>query len=428
MSKKLIALVAIFAVALTGTVFAAVENIKVSGNYTMYGIARNDFDFGTEIGADNVDSTSGFASVTNLKFDADLTEDVMFTYIIRDERVMGLSGTYNSDDITSSALYTACAFATLKDFLSYPITLKLGMQGFKLGSGLVVADSNTNQTGGATNPFGEGTGLGDLSPRKAFYGSVATVDLDPATLTLAWLKASEGEFDEDDDRNFYIANLGYNFEDYNTMGEVYWVYRDDQKEVAAKDDVTVYGVRAVSTLIDSLTMSGEYAYQKQSDFRADGKDASDYAMQFAANYAFLDVDYAPAIGIDYTLISANWDPMSESWTPARIANAIFPNTNCETIGVNFSAEPREDISVKLRYAYMDLTEKISAFGSSWVSAYSVKADKTELGSEIDFTMTYDYTEDVQFGVWVDYFEPGDFFDTGSDTEAVQAVGTMKVSF
>ncbi len=411
--RKLIALIAIFALTATAA-FAAVENIKVSGDYTALGVSR-DYTLGVNTSTDEV---SALASVTNLRFDADLTEDVMFTAVLTDERAWG------SD--AADQLYTSQAYATLKDFLSYPVTLKIGVQPVFLGSGLVVADPDTNREGG-----GALTGvLGDLSPRKSFAGMLAVVDLDPAMLTLGWIKEDESTLNMDDDVNAYIVNLGYNFEDYNTMAEVYGVWADEEGNgTEARERVDVYGLRSVSTLLDSLTLSGEFAYQVKKDFRGDNTDASDRAFRLAADYAFLDADYAPTIGFDYVNLSENWSPMYEGWTPANIANKLFTNSNVELYGLTFTAEPREDMSASLRYAYLKAASKpgVTAYQSDYAT-YVVKADEDDLGSELDFALTYDYTEDVQFGFNFDYFMPGDWFDGVNDDEAYQALGSMKVSF
>ena len=108
MNKKLILLASIIAFSVAGAAFAAVENIKVSGNYTAYGFSRNQYDLGVtnNFGSPD-DNISGMASVTKLRFDADLTEDVMVTFGITDERIWGGAG----------ELYTGPAFVTVKDFL-----------------------------------------------------------------------------------------------------------------------------------------------------------------------------------------------------------------------------------------------------------------------------------------------------------------------
>ncbi|MCK4326390.1 hypothetical protein KAW55_06505, partial [bacterium] len=64
----------------------------------------------------------------------------------------------------------------------------------------------------------------------------------------------------------------------------------------------------------------------------------------------------------------------------------------------------------------------------------------DLGDELDITLTYDYTEDVQFGLCAAWFNPGGWFDdlqqggndltanANRDETATQIVGSVKVSF
>jgi len=70
-------------------------------------------------------------------------------------------------------------------------------------------------------------------------------------------------------------------------------------------------------------------------------------------------------------------------------------------------------------------------------AYSARDTRTNgyVGTELDLGATWDYTEDVQFGLVMGYFVPGDVYwnrrmelgDKGSNT-ATDVVGTVKVSF
>ena len=52
----------------------------------------------------------------------------------------------------------------------------------------------------------------------------------------------------------------------------------------------------------------------------------------------------------------------------------------------------------------------------------------EIGWEIDLQATYDYTEDVSFGLLAGWFVPGTFYPTGNDATAVDVVSSVKVSF
>ncbi len=52
----------------------------------------------------------------------------------------------------------------------------------------------------------------------------------------------------------------------------------------------------------------------------------------------------------------------------------------------------------------------------------------ELGYEIDLQATYDYTEDVSFGLLWGWFVPGGFYGVDTDDTAIDVVSSVKVSF
>ena len=426
MSKKLIVLGILMSVSLLGTAFAAVENVKVGGSITAYGVTRSGYDLNHNNNGAK-DEISLLASFTDVKFDVDLTEDVLVNAVVRNERVFG--------EIDNT--YFSTGYVTLKNLLGYPLTLKIGLQPIVLGSGLLVADPDTNQKAAAGSAFGDNK-IGDLSPRKSFEGITAVFDLSPASLTLGYVKGGEGDFDEDDDINVYAANLAYDYGN-NVIGELYYVFKDTQTDfkdpktgLPTKDDVVNIGVRVVASPVDAVTLNGEYCYQyaKDPSVRPDGNYRSDRALLLGAKYSFLDVTGAPNIGIDYARISENWDPMFEGLTPANIVNALLPNSNVQLIGLTFSSMPVEDLSVKLRYVNLRLTKKISNLLKNVCpyGPYTMNSSKKGLGNEVDLAFVYDYTEDVQIGLNVDYFKPGKAFKDDNDSSAFQALGSLKVSF
>ena len=61
--------------------------------------------------------------------------------------------------------------------------------------------------------------------------------------------------------------------------------------------------------------------------------------------------------------------------------------------------------------------------------YSMNVNKHTLGNEFDANITYDYTEDVQFGLGLGWFVPGNAFDKDENRKtASQVIGSMKVTF
>ncbi len=421
MRKAILALSVLAFVCLAGGVYAAVDNVRVSGDINVFGVNRTHYDFGLAGGA--ADDLSGVAAITRLKVDASLTENVDATVRLINERMWGSA----EENAANSDIDLDLAYVTFKEFLGYPLTLKVGRQEFKLGSGMIIGDPDTNQVdnSGAGLP----ATLGDLSYRKSFDGVVGVLDFSPYVLTLAYLKINEGTTagvptlaTKQDDYNAYVANLAYDFGN-KTMGELYYVLATRKKM-----DISNIGVRLVSSPLDALTLTGEIAYQigKGDGVRSD-QHRSDLGFILTATYTFLDIGWVPTIGIDYARFSGKWNPMFEDLNPANIINAIFPNTDCQLIGLTFAAQPREDLSVKLRYANLRLVDKTAAFANNY-AVYTVNSNKKGLGNEIDLSLKYDYTEDVQFGLGVDYFNPGSFFASANDEDAFQTLASMKVAF
>jgi len=413
MSKKIVLFSLILGLSLLGSAFSAVENIKVSGDLTTYAGNRYGFDLGA--GGDEADATF-LATIVRLKFNADLTEDVSATLGLITERVWGQSLTTATSDVDLGP-----AYLTLKDFFNYPLTLKIGKQKVRIGSGVIIGDPNTNQLVSGCSHLPQE--LGDLDLRKSFYAVVGIADYDPLTVTLGYLKRKEGELVESDDENIYVVDLGYDFGG-NTQGELYYILKD-----AKKSDIGNVGVRITGSPQENLVLSGEVIYQyDRPDARSDRKHRSDLAALVAASYTFVDQAWKPTVGVDYAYFSENWDPMYEDITPANIVNNLLPNTNVQLIGLTVTAQPQEDILLKLRYANLRLVEKTNALPANAWATYSVNSDKKDLGDEVDFSIVYNYTEDVQLGLNIDYFNPGKVFNDVNDDDAFQALGSLKVTF
>ncbi|RLJ03585.1 MAG: hypothetical protein DRP08_03415 [Candidatus Aenigmatarchaeota archaeon] len=412
MSKKIILFSVILGFLLAGSALSAVENIKVSGDLTTYVGGRYGFDLGA--GGDEADA-SFIASIARLRFDSDLTEDVSATLRLITDRVWGQTVSNASSDVDIDL-----AYVTLKNFFNYPLTLKIGKQEIKIGSGAIVGDPTTNQF--ASNDSNLPQSLGDLDLRKAFDAIVAIADYSPLTITLGYVKDTEGLLTANDDVNVYVIDLGYDFGN-NTQGELYYVLKD-----AKKSDIGNIGVRVVGSPRENLVLSGEVIYQyDRPDARADRKHRSDFAALLGASYTFVDQAWTPTVGVDYAYLSENWDPMYEDLAAANIANNILPNSNAQVIGLTVTAQPQEDMLLKLRYVNLRLAEEVNTLSNAWTT-YSINSDKKDLGDEVDLSVVYNYTEDVQLGLNLDYYNPGKVFNDVNNDDAFQALGTLKVTF
>ncbi|MCP4652000.1 MAG: alginate export family protein [Candidatus Omnitrophica bacterium] len=449
MGKKLLIALVVIGIALTGTVFAAVENIKVSGDFSAYAVGRSNFHLGSStaglFGAIDDDDISVLASVARLRFDADLTEEVSAAVVLVDERVWGTQ----ADDI-----YAEEAYITLKDVLDSPLTIKVGKQPVKLGLGLILGDFDGDTTNGNYGSWTANTGsafyagrIADLSPRKNPEALIASIDLSPIVLTAGYVKLLESTVHQDDDTNIYFANLAYMVEE-NAAGELYYIASDTQDSPTkgtSKSNVQTIGLRGAAAPIDNLIILAEGAFQSQkkafdvsapsTSGKANGDATSAWAGVVAAQYSFLDIEWAPTVMVDFSVVSPKWDPLYTGQNSTSIATALFPAANARAMGITVTAQPREDLGIKLRYCYADLLrdlENVSVGAGSgyYPTYYSTLAmtGQTKFFEEVDLLATYDYTEDVQIGLELDWFMPGDAFADANDEKAFQAVGSMKVSF
>ncbi|HNQ50102.1 MAG TPA: alginate export family protein [Candidatus Omnitrophota bacterium] len=435
MSRKLIVLM-VFALVLafSCSAFAEVQNVKVGGDTSIWAFDRSTFNFANvKDGTDKKVQGNGLAQIVNLKIAADLTDAVSANLVFRNERIWGATtrngGSGSAGDLD---VYMAAGYVTLKEMFGQPFTLKAGSFGLKLGSGLLVGDADTNRV--TSGPFNYE--LADLSPRKAFTGFVGIMDLKPIVITGAALKVTEGTVTvNNDDVNAYAINVGYDLNeiDLNGIGEAYWVERR-----AHRTPVDNFGVRIQASPIENFNAGAEFCYQRSKiaittatncqDEATRAKGDSNTAILLNAGMTMPDVVLAPSISVDFARLSKNWHPMMEDMTPADIANVIFPNTNVQCWGATLAAKPMTDVAASLRFATFRSVKQINAFSNNWNAAYDIDGNQRHLGDELDLHLTYDYTEDVQFGLMGGIFSPGKAFGPASRKDATQVIGSMKVTF
>ncbi len=434
MSKKLIMLM-VFAlvIAFSGAAMAEVQNVKVGGDTSIWAFDRYQFNLknikGSTTATDKKMDFNGIAQIANVKISADLSEAVSATMVLRNERIWAGATETVTSNLTAvsqnrgdSNVYLAAGYVTLKEMFGQPFTLKAGTMGFKLGSGLLVGDADTNRV--TSGPFAQA--LADLSPRKAFTGFVGVLDLKPVTITGGALKVTEANLaTNNDDVNAYVLNAGYDLAEAgfkSGIAEAYFVER-----WAHRTPIDNYGVRVQAGVIDNMTVGGEFCYQKSKVAVVD----SNTAILLNAGYAMPDVVMAPSFSIDYTRLSKNWQPMMEDMTPADIANVLFPNTNISLLGVTVGAKPMTDVGVTLRAATMRSVRPINNGATTTftndIATYNMDKHRF-LGNEYDLHLTYDYTEDVQFGLMGGIFTPGKAFAPENRKNASQVIGSMKVTF
>jgi hypothetical protein len=173
-----------------------------------------------------------------------------------------------------------------------------------------------------------------------------------------------------------------------------------------------------------------------------------YAFQTGVTYLMPNKKYTPTVGGSYTYLSGDkyksvdrtyrgWNPMFEDQAGGTLFNKILGYSNAQLFNLNGSIKPMEDLKVSLDYYYLRLNKPYTAVatttaatlsGVSGDPTYRMKGGRKSLGNEVDLNLTYDYTEDVQFGLSAGTFIPGAAFDSSNKKTANQLIGSMKVTF
>lgn len=490
MSKRLILFLAMAMVlGLAFTAYAEVQNVKVSGDITMIGANRNLTLQGPKGGAatlydavpsDNNDK-SFLASIVRVKIDADLTDQVMTTIRLLNERYWGNetemvgvnSSSTNNDNNTDIVL--DLANVTLKEFLYSPLTLILGRQELHFGNDMIIGDPDTNNQVTSTSPFGGSTSVGrdaDLTARKAFDAVRAILNYDPLIIdvVVAKITTNNSQLKANDDTMLYGLNAAYRV-DQKTQTEAYWFEkREGSKLTSMKkaDVVDTIGARVVSNLVDNLTAQLEVAYQfgtyigtkvahgsTPSGATDRNVDRKAWAMEAAVTQAFPEVKYTPVTTLLYAYFSGDhfdgayntgrgayrgWDPMFENQKFGDIANALLDQTNVHVLGGMVTAKPAEDVILKGEYyafwwakPYVD-NGTVSSTVTTRRGTTLTMTQRKFVGQEIDLSAIYNYTEDVQFCLLGAMLIPGPAIAKQTASGLVrtkvasEVIGSMKVSF
>ena len=474
--------------------YAEVQNIKVSGDILVQGVNRAQMDLATDLSAKYDDQISALLSTVRLRVDADLTDNVSVVVRLINERVWSekiqCSG---SADTADTVIELDLAYMTLKEFLYEPLTLIIGRQNLRYGNGFIVGDPDTNQFSEYNHRGAAGGQLDtiipeDLSAMKAFDAIRAILNYDPLVIDLVFSKIDEATVigtvadrtapdtstPESDDVDLWGVNVAYDWggdKNLQTESYIFWkeISSDGWTEGVApaqvvteenNDRTITLGTKATLEPIERLYVSGEFAWQTGKKYiAADNRDREAFAYQLLGQYA-LDMKYDPIVTVVFTHLSGDkdpgsavqgkrsykaWDPMFEDQSGGKLFNALFPASNCNVLEFKAGLTPIEDVGISLEYAALWLDEAFAdptgggAAQTVWNAndyeiggTYNVNVGKKSVGHEIDLVMTYDYTEDVQFGLNTGVFMPGELFTTVAGSQnrenAYQVIGSVKVSF
>ncbi len=469
MKNKIVLALAV-AFLMAAPAFAAVQNVKVSGNITSTYLNRQDFNF-RQGGAADLWRQSVFLTQSTLRVDADLSDNVSTTVGLINERAWGgetSSQAFTSNTSTGVQLYLA--YVTLREFLYSPLTVSVGRQAFAFGNSLVFDATGTNNS--AQGPLG--SIAQDLTMRSSLDAIRATLDYKPLTIDLFVGKASSGAVTglgiKKDDSDVYGINANYQLGDaMNTVVEAYVFGRTNGSGSIAISGGTagqtadranklwVPGLRMSTNPVKGLNVQAEAALQRGSAVTNAGggnevvQKRGAYTYQAMASYALPVAElekYKPVVSGSYTYLSGDgdplgsnsrkntaWDPFMENQNGGTIFNSIFNLTNMSIVNATVSASPIADVTTSLSWNGLWSAQRPTTSGVSMVqpdtgsTSFSPTVGSSKhLGSEYDANVAYQYTEDVKFGLNLGWFVPGRAFMSQNKQPAKQALASVGVNF
>ena len=466
----------VFAVALSGTAYAEVQNIKVSGDIDMKAMTHRNYDLKSKLGNETAgiggvggggvtsdDDVNFVVSTTHVKVDADLTDNVSTSVRLLNQRIWDAYAA-GQDDI-----HIDNAYVVLKEFLYSPLTVIVGRQDLKYGNGFIVGSGNLGDPEGAFGALDAvhagGTGQ-EFSAFNAYDALRLILDFAPLTVEGVWAKINETG-STDDDADLYGVVVNYKLDRWNAEVEPYWFYKKDEDGVATttvndaiqtvvggdavrsyeRNYVHTVGLRGAGSPVDNLHLSAEGAYQfgEMADTTAAGqvreRNRNGWGAEIDARYNWVTVPWTPTTGIGWVYYSGEsatteqgrtgatglapgdsndtfnaWDPMfrgqfhtfiqdflSGRDAPAGIyttfdVNDTAATTNRQLLYGDVSLKPIDDVTLWARYTH------------AWFAKAPRVGRSHDAGDEVDVKLLYDYTEDVQLGLFGGWFFPGHYYD------------------
>ena len=470
------------AFAFTATAFAETQSVKISGDISVRGFARSDWDLQkgdpeANNGTQSSDWASFVQSALSVQVDADLTDNVSAVIRLVNQRVWGdnnyTSGTEsvmpsyngitgiarNHGNADSYSVDVDLAYIELKEFLYSPLTLRIGRQDLWFGNGFIVGRNMQDP--------GQHLYAVEYTEITSFDALRATLDYDPWTIDLVYSKISENAMRSDDDMDLFGVNVGYVFDEYNAEAEAYYWLKQSRNPGASvgtsitsqnghiDNSVHTIGARGSFDPIEDWTVALEGAVQG-GQYLTNNQDADRvrYAMALdgLVECRVFQDDYAwrPVLSVEYIFYSGEknqnnpgtnsdwtgWDPMFRGKFDTAIRefqNVFYATTqasspaytNQHQILGKIVLEPTDDITVSAKYANFWLDQIFQEDVGGGIAENTNK----HIGQELDLQVVWDYTEDVSFGLLAAIFYPGNHFASFEDNDpATDLVGSVKLSF
>ncbi|MDP3919839.1 MAG: alginate export family protein [Candidatus Omnitrophota bacterium] len=477
-----------FVLSLVGVpAFAAVENVKVSGDINVRGIYKDSYSLGAIKGNDTfngtkfnpTDETQRFVmSTMRLRVDADLTGNISGEVELLNQRDWDPpSGAANGSGLTTATnigpgaaggssaandqfdVILNLANITIKELYYPELSVTIGRQNLHWGDGFVLGD---NQLG---NPDPSGTisadefSLFNSFDAVRFYVEKGDWHFDAFAAKIAELGINNG-----DDHNAFGINVGRAFSAYDAEGEMYFLGDRDAARLngtgdtfAKTEEIWTIGTRGGIKPWDRMRLNGEFAFQWGEEGGASGQANSPpttstlarftlngdnrqniraFAYDLRAEWDWIESPWPMTLGAEWVFYSG--EEISErgksgAWRP--LYRGKFHSAIREFQGQFYLTDPdvtpgftnQHQLMVDVLFHPFNNPD-LGLFGRwlmYWLDESVIEGRGRFIGNELDMVLTYDYTEDLQFKMIGGIFMPGDYFHTDASvlTSAGQSVTT-----
>jgi hypothetical protein len=427
----------VLALGVTLSAQAKVQNVKVGGDVQIRSISRSDWNLKDD--AANKDNQSNDASwydsAVRLQISADLTNGVGAVVRLINERDWDAA---NNNPNTSQNLQLDLGYITLNNMFGYPLKATLGRQEILFGEGFLIGDGYNGVT--VASP-GYGYQQSNIayggSIRSAFDALRLTYTAQPYTVDLFTAKINDNlaSSPTKGDDTLSGINIKYSYLDVATFGLGYFVNQAGATSLGlptTKNSQTqALSLRGEGSIpsVPGLTVKGDYVWESGNVIAANGvteRDLDANGWYAGAKYTLQDNLYQPYLGATYVFMSGNdnatgdykqFDSLYSAYEDYGTIASLkgFNQTNLKAWKIVAGLKPTEALSLDLAYAILKRDKTAASVDDA-------------LGNELDASLTYDYTEDVQFGLSAAWFDPGQNLQATGDSNATQVVGSVTVSF
>jgi len=459
MSHKLLTVVCALALVLSFSFSAkaAVQNVKVGGDIDVKGIYQTGYDMYDKVEAIVLSGTVAEADVTlyendpvvqdylmetvRLYVEAALTDNVSAYVRLLQSHDWGINDIDPGDDVEVDL-----AYLTLSEMYGYPFALTVGRQELRYGEGFLVGDGIRDTVGVVNQTY-------QYDTRKAFDAIKAVWSYDPHQIDLFIAKVVEGSnvaVPVDTDNDLYGLNWNYDGGVYGLWDFGLFYNRNNTVNLDAENQTWALSVRGEGNLPSvssgTLALKGEIVKEwgivEGTAAGVDSENLDAWGGYVEGEYTFDNV-YAPYFGVGYIYMSGDdnetddveqFNPLFEDETYGEIAEVVYglgatgvfgwPGMTGDTMITNASIwkisagfNPTENTNIDFTYYNLWAPREV-------LSLYTADTDdqSNDIGSEYDLSFTYNYSEDVTFGLMYALFVPGKFFEVGANNSETDTLG------